>query len=409
MVSSTGRSTSDDAEKIAAIRAEMPAVTNAVYLNTGTNGPLPRRSVAALTAQAEQELTSGRITPAAWERYSATFTEGRAAFAAVLHCDPSEIALTHNTTEGLNIALMGLAWEPGDELISAGPEHGGGLNPVALLRHRYGVTVHMTDIGLRGRDVLADIRAVLSPRTRAIMLSHVSWASGVVLPLREIAAAAHEVGALVIVDAAQSCGMVPVDVADLGVDMYACSGQKWLCGPDGTGALYVKREHQDLLMQSYIGYGGLQHYMNTLDKPFLPVEGARRYEVASFYLPAIKALSTSLSWIDTEVGWPWVHARIRELGQTCYAALAAVEGVQLYLPQDEIVGLIHFIVEGIPPAELTNALAARGILIRHTPDPELNRVAIGFYNNEEDVERLVSAIAAIGAERATSSVAAAAS
>jgi L-cysteine/cystine lyase len=394
-----GRSTSDDLDKIEAIRAEMPAVQHAVYLNTGTNGPLPRRSVAALTAQAEQELMGGRITAAAWERYSATLDEARAAFAGVLHCDPLEIALTHNTTEGLNIALMGLPWQPGDELIAATSEHGGGLNPVALLRQRYGIKVHMTRIGLRGCDPVADLRAVLGPRTRAIMLSHASWATGAVLPLREIVAAAHEAGALVICDAAQSCGMVPVDVHEAGVDMYACSGQKWLCGPDGTGALYVRRDLQEMLWQSYVGFGGLRHYMNALDVRFQPVEGARRYEVASFYLPALKALSTSLQWID-ELGWPWVFQRIQELGRRCYDALSALDGVRMYLPRAEVVGLLHFAVDGIPPADLTRELAERGILIRHTPEPALNRVAIGFYNADEDIERLVDAIRAVQAGRA---------
>lgn len=391
-------STSEDTDKIAAIRAELPAVQHAVYLNTGTNGPLPRRSVAALTAQAEQELMGGRITASSWERYSATLNEGRAAFAKVLHCDVSEIALTHNTTEGLNMALMGLPWQPGDELVAAIPEHGGGLNPVALLRQRYGITVHMTKIGLRECDPVAELRAVLSPRTRAVMLSHASWATGAILPLREIVEAAHEVGALVICDAAQSCGMLPVDVQELGVDAYACSGQKWLCGPDGTGALYIRRDVQDAVLQSYVGYGGLQQYMNSLDVPFLPVEGARRYEVASFYLPAIKALSTSLQWID-ELGWPWVFQRIRELGEYCYEALSKVDGVQMYLQPSQAVGLIHFAVDGIAPADLTKLLAERDVLIRHTPDPVLNRVAVGFYNVEEDVDRLVEAIAAIQAER----------
>src|SRR3954462_7601633 len=94
-----GESTWDDAAKVQAIRAEMPSVQNSVYLNAGTNGPLPRRSVTALTAYAERELAEGRINSASWERYSATMTEARNGFAGILHCDPIEIALTHNTTE----------------------------------------------------------------------------------------------------------------------------------------------------------------------------------------------------------------------------------------------------------------------------------------------------------------------
>src|SRR3954466_287995 len=100
----------------------------------------------------------------------------------------------------------------------------------------------MTTIGLPDHDPIEELRQALSPRTKAVVLSHVNWATGMVLPIRELADLAHAAGALLICDAAQAAGMVPSNVYDLGVDVYACSGQKWLCGPDGTGALFVRRE-----------------------------------------------------------------------------------------------------------------------------------------------------------------------
>lgn len=236
MTSSTPTPTADDTAKIATVRAEFPAVQTYVYLNTGTNGPLPRRSHDALVAQAQVELQEGRVGLGAFEKMFARADETRAAVASLLGCATDEIALTHNTTEGMNIALMGLSWQPGDEIITATLEHEGGLNPVALIKQRYGARVHYTDIARADCDTLAELGRVLSPRTKTVVSSHVSWASGAVLPMKAIADMAHNVGALVICDAAQSCGMVPSNVYELGVDVYACSGQKWLCGPDGTGA-----------------------------------------------------------------------------------------------------------------------------------------------------------------------------
>jgi L-cysteine/cystine lyase len=389
-------STAADIDKIAAIREELPATRRIVYLNTGTNGPLPRRSHAALIEHAQIELEQGRIGPGATERYNTTQSETRMAFAAMLGCADEEVALTHNTTEGMNIALMGLDWAPGDEVVTATSEHEGGLNPVALLRERYGVTVRYTAIGLRDCDPAAELARALSPRTKAVVLSHASWSTGAILPMRQLADLAHDAGALVICDAAQSCGMLPVKVYELGVDAYACSGQKWLCGPEGTGALFVRRDCLERIQQTYIGYTGTKSRVNNAEAVFEPGEGAKRYQFAALYLPAVKALGASLNWIAGEVGWDWAYRRIHELGRYCYAVLAQIDGVSLYLPEHAIVGLVHFSVAGVAPADLTARLAEQGIIIRHTPEPQLNRVATGFYNTEEEIDRLAQAIAAIG-------------
>jgi L-cysteine/cystine lyase len=395
MADNTSAPTAADTDKIASIRAELTATQRIAYLNTGTNGPFPRRSYAALLEHAQIELEQGRIGPGAWERYSATMDAAQAAFAALLGCANDEVALTHNTTEGMNIALMGLDWRPGDEVVTATSEHEGGLNPVALLRERYGVTVHYTPIGLRDCDPIAELERVLSPRTKAVVLSHASWATGVVLPMRELSNLAHDAGALMICDAAQSCGMLPANVYELGVDAYACSGQKWLCGPDGTGALFVARASMERIQQTYIGYWGIKSRVSNPEAAFEVGEGAKRYQYASLYPPAVKALTTSLSWIADEVGWDWAYRRIHELGRYCYAELARLEGVSLYLPEEAVAGLIHFRVAGVAPADLTARLGEQGISIRHTPEPELNRVATGFYNTEEEIDRLAQAITAV--------------
>jgi L-cysteine/cystine lyase len=381
-------------DKLALIRAELPAVQSTVYLNTGTNGPLPRRGVAALTQQARLELEEGRIAPGTWPRFQATMVETRQAFAALLRCAPDEVALTHNTTEGMNIALMGLNWQPGDELVTASSEHGGALNPIALIKQRFGVRVHYTPIGLRDHDPVEELAKVLSPRTKALVLSHVSWSTGTTLPIQQLSELAHSAGALVVCDAAQSCGMLPTDVSALGVDAYACSGQKWLCGPDGTGALFVRRESLDRIQQTYIGFAGVKSQSDNPTATFEPGDGAQRYEAGAFYPPALMALNASLAWIAEDVGWEWAYRRIHELGRYCYAELERIEGVELYLPEQAITGLIHFKLTGVSPETLTLRLAEEGIMIRHTPEPPLNRVSTGFYTSDEDIDQLARAISA---------------
>ena len=379
-----------DQEKIAAIRAAMPAVEKCVYLNTGTNGPLPRVAYDALLEGATSDFEAGRVGMAKFEHMFATMRGVRAGVASLLGCADEEIALTHNTTEGMNIALLGLRWQPGDEVITSSTEHPGGLHPLYVIAHRYGVKLRMTRIGAPDVDPVEELRSRLTTRTRAVMLSHVSWTSGMVLPMRALSDLAHAAGALMICDAAQSGGMVPANVYELGVDAYACSGQKWLCGPDGTGALFVRRDRLGDIHQTYAGYPAFA--ASDHDGYFVPTPSAQRYEAATIYPPSVAALRASLNWIEASVGWEWAHQRIARLGRLCYDTLAALPGVSMYSPEDNMAGLVHFSVDGIAPADVTARLAEGGVMIRHTPFPQVNRVSTGFYNSEEDIDRLARAI-----------------
>lgn len=385
-------STSQDDKKIEMIRAEMPAVTRKVYLNTGTNGPLTKRAVTALADFARDELENGRIGQPVYDRSQRVMNEGRALIAELLACSVEEVALTHNTTEGMNIALLGLDWRAGDELVTATSEHEGGLNPAALLKARFGVKVIYTDIGLCDCDPVFSLRTALTPRTNAVVLSHVSWATGAVLPMRELAEMAHRVGALVICDAAQAAGMVPAGVYALGVDAYALSGQKWLCGPDGIGGLFIRRELLSRIQNTFTGYWGIKGRVTRADAEIQFGDTAQRYQYTANYPASIAAFNKGLKWIRDEVGWDWVYQRTRELGQYTYDELSKVDGVKCYMPRDQIAGLVHFTVEGIAPADLTAKLYEQDILIRHVPEPLMNRAATGFFNTEEDVLRMCEGI-----------------
>jgi len=385
--------TLSDEQKVQKIREDVPAVQAVAYFNAGTNGPVPRASHNAMLEEAERELVEGRIAMEGFKRYLAAMDESRAVFASMLGCSADEVALTHNTTEGMNIALMGIDWQPRDEIVTATTEHPGGLYPCLLLHQRYGVTVRTTQIGAPEVDPIEALQRALTPRTRAVALSHVSWSSGRVLPMREIADLAHAAGALLICDAAQSCGMVPSSVYDLGVDAYACSGQKWLCGPQGTGGLFVRSDRFSTFGQTFMGYFGAEHH--DLEGHFIPPAAARRYEYAMNSAPTVAGLLASLRWLSDEVGWDWIFARIATLGRDCYDRLEQIPGVSVHTPHDAMAGLVHFTVEGVDPAEVTKQLSERDILIRDLHDFGVNRVSTGFYNTHAEIDRLTEAVAAL--------------
>ena len=232
-----------DRERLATLRAGLPATGAGIYLDTGTCGPLPAESAAAMRQAEDRELAIGRAVPGATEELADRMAEARAALAAVLGTDMDRVALTHSTTEGLGLAVGTLDWEPGDRILTTSQEHRGLLATLAALRDRHAVEVRSAEIGDGGDDDLtlrALERELTAGHVRLVALSHVLWTSGAVLPIAEIARRAEAHGATVLVDGAQAAGAIPLQVDALGAHFYACPGQKWLLGPIGTGALVVR-------------------------------------------------------------------------------------------------------------------------------------------------------------------------
>ena len=152
---------------VAEIREEMPAVTNTVYLNTGTCGPLPRRTVAAMEIAQQEELLHGRIAPNHYPHLFEAIQGVKAIAAEILHCESSELALSRHTTDGMNLALAGYPWKPGDEILLSNLEHPSGLLPTFLARRRFGVGVRVADIALGEGETSAIVEGILLSRARA--------------------------------------------------------------------------------------------------------------------------------------------------------------------------------------------------------------------------------------------------
>ena len=201
------------------------------YLNTGTSGPLPRGAAEAIEHAMWREVDLGRASPSGLPDYAPMVQDTRQRLATLIGADVAEVALTDSTTHGINAIVWGLPWQSEDEVLTSTVEHPGIVAPLHHLARRTGVSL---------RTVVPDaIACSVTDHTRLVAVSHVSFSTGARLPIEEIAYAAHQQGALLLVDGAQAVGAVPVDVHALDVDAYAFPGQKWLCGPEGIGALYV--------------------------------------------------------------------------------------------------------------------------------------------------------------------------
>ena len=381
-----------DPEKVAAIRTLLPATGAGIYLNAGSAGPMPAETQLAMDELATRELAIGRASPEGFEEVKQRWAELRASIAAVIVGDPDDVAMTHSTTDGMNLAVNALPWREGDRVITTRHEHPGGLGPLFALRERLGVEIEMVDIG-DGEDAersVEAIRTALERPARAVVASHVLWTTGAVLPIARIGALARDAGAATIIDGAQSAGAIPIDIESLDVDAYAMPGQKWLLGPEGMGALWARRAWADSVTPASAGFISYASF-----DPVRPVlhPGARRFEYGFFHRPSVVGLARSCGWLTMYIGLPWAHERAARLAGAAADRLAAIDGVSLVTPRHAMGTLVTFRIGGWPAADAVRELGARTFaIIRDLPAIDAIRISVGFWNTEEELERFAQGV-----------------
>jgi L-cysteine/cystine lyase len=382
-----------DQDKHAAVRAALPALGSGIHLNTGSVGPMPAEVAAAMAELEAYERDIGRAHVDYYLGSVERMAEARAAVAAVIGGDLDEVALSHATTDGMNLATWGLDWRPGDRAVTTTGEHAGGLGPLYALRDRLGVDLAFADIGDGSDDelTLAAFDRAIVPGTRLVSISHVGWSSGAVLPVARVAALARARDAVVVVDGAQAAGAIPVSVRDLGVDAYAVPAQKWLLGPEGMGALWVARESWERLRPSFGGHFALASYDSRGAAAWQP--DARRFEASNFHRPSVVGMARAIGWLSMFVGLEYVHRRGPALARRAADALAAIPGVEVLTPRERMATLVAFRIGGWSPQAALDELGARVFAIARTiPLRDALRISVGFFNSEDELDRFVGAV-----------------
>jgi L-cysteine/cystine lyase len=376
------------------VRQAMPATTSCIYLNAGTFGPIPNCVVEAMQERMQEEWREGRLGAKGYARIEEIYAQARSRVAHLLNVDASEIALTDNTGEGMNIISYGVDWRSGDEVITTNHEHISGLAPLYQLRDRFGINIRIADLGPRAeRSAIVAIEPLITPRTRLIAVSHVTWSTGAILDVQAIARMAHEHNIPVLIDGAQSVGNITIDVNDLEVDFYAIPMQKWLCGPDGTGALYVSKASLSVVAPTYVGYYSVSHEDNAV---WTLHPSAQRFESGGRQTAAIAGQAAALTWLETVVGYEWLHARITTLNRYAYNALKDIPDLNILTPQPGTNGILSLTIAGHDDSEVVQRLqTGHNIFTRNIPGSHALRISTGFYNTEEEIDTLAEALAAL--------------
>ena len=363
------------------------AANDFAYLNTGSSGPPPYHVIEA--SREADDLCSG---PAYLEGVGLFYRQAeyaalaREAAARLVGAGPDDVALTQNTTHGMNLGVSSLNWQEGDEAISVTTEHPGCLAPLHNLKRRYGVEIKLVEPPVTP----GKIEALLTPKTRLVALSHVDWTNGTVLPLREICALARDRGVLTLVDGAQSVGNIEVDVPATGADMYAFTGHKWVLGPEGMGAFYVR---PGLTVNSpNVGYMSLPSpadFDASGNYDLRP--DARRFE-ASTMSPALAAGFAAAARAVYERGSAG-FGEIRRKADKLANLFSGLPRVAVGSPRPAQSGLVSFEVEGIEPGEVIDRLLEQRFILRYVPGPKTYiRASTHLFNTDEELGALAEAV-----------------
>ena len=377
-----------------------------IYLDNAATTQRPRQVVEAVRRFYEERNANVHrgVHTLSYEA-SVAYEEAHAKVAEFIGADgPEEIIFTRNATEALN--LVAYAWglwelQEGDEVLLTVMEHHSNIVPWQALRRLKGITLKFLDVDDEGRLRLEELPRLLTPKTRLVGVVHASNLLGTINPVAEIAEEAHRVGALVLVDAAQSVPHLPVNVKELGCDFLAASGHKML-GPTGIGFLYARRELLEE-MEPFL-YGGDMIETVTLESSTwnrLPW----KFEAGTPNIAGGIGLAAAIDYLES-LSMEQVFQHERELLEYALERLSQLEGMELYGPpprEGNRLGIVAFNLEGIHPDDVALVLNSHGIAVRsghHCAQPLMRRLgtphavraSFYIYNTREEIDELAAAL-----------------
>jgi L-cysteine/cystine lyase len=398
-------------EELEIYRSQFPGLKNKTYFNYGGQGMMPQQALTAIVHSLEYLQELG---PFSNQRNDWAITETnqtRKAIADELGVSPKTITFTENTTGGCNIALWGLDWQPGDHLLMTDCEHPGVIAAIEEIQRRFQIEVSICPIisTLNDGDPVEVIAQHLRPNTRLLVLSHILWNTGQLLPLDRIIKLCHEMNQLpehlgfrnkikVLVDAAQSVGSLPLNLTDIGVDFYAFTGHKWWGGPAGVGGLYIHPDVQQQLHPTFIGWRGL--LFDETENPVGWKPDGRKFELATSAYPLYSGLKEAIAihhqWGTAEER----YQRILKLSESLWEKLSQIPGIRCLRNAPPETGLVSFQVKpelftsGMTYETIAQGLEKNKIMVRSIPNPHCLRACVHYFTLESEITQLVNGLKA---------------
>ncbi len=382
---------------IKSIRNQIPASENNIYLNTGWEGPSPVSVIKAVQERITFENEIGPTTPLVREHNQQLEEGSKSSLAHMINVNVDELLLTQNTTHGLNIVLNGIDWTENDEVLLLSIEYPSVMVLAFHLRERYGVKLNILDVSpTESHDgLLTKMEGALSRKTRLIFSSHIHYMNGLRMPDKALCSLAHKYDTEVLFDGAQGLSHVDLDLHDMGVDYYAMPGQKWLCGPDGIGALFIRNEHIANIKPTFVSSnaakawdpnGGYEENSESIEK----------FRLTTTSSPLKAGFKEAIRFIEEEVGGVKAVEQISGgLASSMKSVLSKIPDLTLHSPSEspEATGLVTFSIEGKSAETIVAELWEKHRIVCRAISP-LNgvRLSLHFFNTEHEIEKVEEAL-----------------
>lgn len=389
-------------------RAQHMLGEDEIYLNTGSFGSLHRRTFDDyMEGLREFERNPTMNHPIFWARAD----DARRRLAPFMGAVAEDIAFTSNVTVSMNMAILGLDWNEGDEILASDNEYTAIDHCLHHAEQRYGVVVRRAPIPespQSPQQIVDAFAAAMTPRTKLINVCHIFSRTGMIVPVAELAALAHEHGALISVDGAHAPGQIPLSLEASGVDLYGGNCHKWLCSPKGVGFLYATPEAQDRLHHIVVGHGYRPEGTTRAEDGRLLI-GGRPYmwcldQWGSRDLPSLVATATAVD-VQEGIGSEAIAARGRELTGYVRQRLEATGWARCLAAAPGAEGLCNSLtawqLDGIAVRDLRAELHKRYKIT--TPagpngDGHWMRISTHYYNNTSEVDTLIDALETLRSE-----------
>jgi selenocysteine lyase/cysteine desulfurase len=369
------------------IRSQFAALERYTYLNSAAVSPLPKAAVEAVSSQLNDVASHGSAHYTEW---IATKERSRTLLAGMLNVRPEQVAFMRNTSDGLAAIANGIEWKRDDNIVSFEGEFPANFYPWRMVRDRYGVELRLCP-ERDGRIELDELTGLIDANTKLVAISATQFASGFQADLERIGRAARAVDALFVVDIIQALGAKGFDLPAQFVDVASGASHKWLCSPEGCGILYISDRAREILEPSFVGWISVETPWDFADReqPFKP--NALAYESGTGTSALFYGLEESLKLLN-EVGLEKIDSYLLELTDQLCDSLAGTNYnlVSSRVPGEKsaIVCVQH--IDGIHPNEIAKRLQEQNIIV--SPRGDRLRIAPHFYNNSEDVDRLIDAL-----------------
>ena len=354
------------------------------YLNNGTVGSSPRPVLRAIFEAYDKSEQMAQADPEDYPIWGyASWNEYRDPLAGFVGATRDEIALVRNATEANNYIANGLEMQAGDEVLMSDQEHPGGEQPWQLRAKRYGIVIKKYQIPVPPKspaDILNRINDAITPRTRIVFTSHISTATGVVQPVKEIAALARSKNILSAFDGAHVVGMMPLNIHDIGCDMYTSSPHKWLQAPKGTGFFYIRPEVQDRVWNTIATEGW--------ERPEIKAERFQR--IGSSNLPTLAGLRAAIE-LANNIGMDRIERRHRQLADRMLADMTK-RGAESWTSADPAMrcGIVTVNVPPLKRSDLENWLWQQKKIRIRGGEPSKLRLSTPYYLLPSDIDRYLA-------------------